>query len=84
VLLTSPDRNNPSISRERFEALKAHYDGQFTGLVVCAPARMPVETPQGKTNALRSKNHPELFRLLNIPMARRNSGTPVLVVADSE
>jgi hypothetical protein len=85
VLLTSADRSSPSISSERFEALKAHYDGQFTGLVFCAPARMPVETaqtPRGKRMLSVARTTPELFRLLNIPMARGNSGTPVLVVAD--
>jgi hypothetical protein len=82
VLLTSPDRNSSSISRERFEALKAHYDGQFTGLVFCAPTRMPLETPQGKRMLSVARTTPELFRLLNIPIARGNSGTPVLVVAD--
>jgi hypothetical protein len=81
VLLAPADQNSPSISRQRFEALKAHNDGQFTGLAFYAPARQQVETPHGKRNLSVARTTADLFRLLNIPVARGNSGRLVLTRA---
>jgi hypothetical protein len=81
VLLAPADENNPSISRQRFEALKAHYNGQFTGLAFYALARLQVETPDGKRSLSVARTTADLFRLLNIPVTRGNSGKLVLTRA---
>ena len=46
----------PSVSREQFESLKAQSAGQFTGLAFYVPARLAVETPNGKQMLIRCQN----------------------------
>jgi hypothetical protein len=81
VMLAPAGQSGSSISRQRFEALKAHYDGQFTGLAFCAPVWLQVETPDGKRNLYVARTTADLFRMLDIPVARGNSGRLVLTRA---
>jgi hypothetical protein len=69
----------PTVSREQFESLKAGAGGQFTGLAFYAPARLAVETPNGKRSLSVVRTTADLFKLLNIPIPVGNSGRPVLV-----
>jgi len=79
LVMVAPARQNGlSISRQRFEALKAHYDGEFIGLAFYTPARLQLETPDGKRNLSVATTTADLFRLLNIPIGRENSGNLVL------
>jgi hypothetical protein len=78
VLLTSSDQNSRSISLQRFEALKAHYGRQFSGLAFYAPGRIQVATPHGKRNLSVARTTADLFRLLNVPV---DFGRPVLTGA---
>jgi hypothetical protein len=81
VLLVPAGQDSPSISRQRFEAMKAHYNGQFSGLAFYAPTRQQVPTPHGKRNLSVARTTADLFRLLNIPVARGGSGRLVLTRA---
>jgi len=78
VMVAPAGQSGSSISRQRFEALKAHYGGEFTGLAFYAPARLPVDTPDGKRNLSVARTTADLFRLLNIPVKHENSGSLVL------
>jgi hypothetical protein len=79
VMLAPAGQSGSSISRQRFEALKAHYDGEFTGLAFYAPAHLSLETAQGRRTLSVARTTPDLLRLLNIPVAHGKSGTPVLM-----
>ncbi len=71
----------PSVSREQFESLRAQSAGQFTGLAFYVPVRLPVETANGKRTLSVARTTADLFRILNLPVERGNSGKPVLVPA---
>jgi hypothetical protein len=80
----------PSVSLKQFESLKAHSAGQFAGLAFYVPARLPVETPNGKRTLSVARTTADLVRLLNIPIESLNhgaehaySGKPVLVPASA-
>jgi hypothetical protein len=79
VMLAPAGQSGSSISRQRFEALKAHYDGEFTGLAFYTLAHLSLETAQGRRTLSVARTTPDLLRLLNIPVARGKSGTPVLM-----
>jgi hypothetical protein len=79
VMLAPAGQNGSLISRQRFEGLKAQYNGDFTGLAFYAPAHLPLETAHGKRTLSVARTTPDLFRMLNIPVARGKSGTPVLM-----
>jgi len=80
VLLAPAGQSSASISRQGFEELKAHSKGQFTGLAFYAPTRRRVETPHGKRNLSVARASADLFRLLNIPVARGSLGK--IAIAD--
>jgi len=73
---------HPTVSRERFESLKMLDGGQFTGLAFYAPVDLPVETPRGKRTLNIVKTTPDLFRILDIPAAQAQAGTPTLILTD--
>jgi len=54
----------PTVSREQFEALKGHSDGQFTGLAFYVPVRLTVETPSGKRTLSVARTTADLFRVV--------------------
>jgi hypothetical protein len=73
----------PSVSREQFESLQARDHGQFAGLAFYVPTRLQVETPNGKRTLSVARTTVDLFRLLDIPVERGNSGTPMLVLTST-
>ena len=80
----------PSVSRKQFESLRAQSAGQFTGLAFYVPARLPVETSNGKRTLSVARTTADLFRLLNIPVESLShgkehaySGKPVFVPASA-
>ena len=73
----------PSVSRKQFESLRTQSAGQFTGLAFYVPARLPVETSNGKRTLSVARTTADLFRLLNIPVERGYSGKTVLVPASA-
>jgi hypothetical protein len=70
----------PSVSREQFESLKAQGENQFTGLAFYVPAHLAIETSHGKRNLSVVRTTADLFQLLNVPVERGSSGTPLLVL----
>jgi hypothetical protein len=78
VMVAPAGQSGPSISRQQFEALKAHSDGEFTGLAFYALAHLSLETAQGRRTLSVARTTADLFRLLNIPVAHENSGSLVL------
>jgi hypothetical protein len=62
----------PSVSRKQFESLRTHSAAQFTGLAFYVPARLSVETPNGKRTLTVARTTTDLLRLLNIPVDSLN------------
>jgi hypothetical protein len=73
----------PSVALNQFEWMKENSGGEFAELTFYVPQRLSMDTPGGKRVLSVVRTSAALFRLLNIPVERRNVGTTGLVLSSS-